>query len=38
VLGVPPAYLPVAPIIVGHPQAVPPAVPRKPPEIRWIGG
>ncbi len=38
VLGVPAAYLPVAPIIVGHSQGVPPPVPRKPPEIRWIGG
>ncbi len=37
VLGVPPGYLPVAPIIVGHPQGVPTPVPRKPPEIRWIG-
>jgi nitroreductase len=36
-LGVPASYLPVAPIIVGHPQGSPPAVPRKPPEIRWIG-
>jgi len=31
-----PAYRPVAPIIVGHPKSTPPAVPRKPPEIRWI--
>jgi len=38
VLGVPPAYLPVAPIIVGHPRGAAPPVPRKPPEIRWIGG
>lgn len=37
VLGVPPEYLPVAPIIVGHPQGEPPPVPRKPPQIRWIG-
>ena len=36
-LGVPPSYLPVAPIIVGHPDGATPAVPRKPPEIRWIG-
>jgi len=38
VLGVPPGCLPVAPIIVGHPERMPPAVPRKPAEIRWIGG
>ncbi len=37
VLGVPTAYPPVAPIIVGHPQGVAPPVPRKPPEISWIG-
>lgn len=36
VLGVPADYLPVAPIIVGHPQSPVAAVPRKPPEIRWI--
>ena len=29
-------YMPVAPIIVGHPKAAPPAVPRKEPEIHWI--
>lgn len=37
-LGIPSEYLPVAPIIVGHPEGAAPAVPRKPPEIRWIGG
>ena len=37
VLGLPKDYLPVAPIIVGHPQGAEPAVPRKPPEIGWIG-
>ena len=36
-LGLPEAYLPVAPIIAGYPQASVPAVPRKEPEIRWIG-
>jgi nitroreductase len=36
-LELPVAYLPVAPIIVGHPKTVPPPVPRKEPEIRWIG-
>jgi nitroreductase len=36
-LDLPPGYLPVAPIIVGHPKALPPQVPRKPAQIRWIG-
>jgi nitroreductase len=36
-LGLPPAYRPVAPIIVGHPKSEPAPVPRKEPEIRWIG-
>jgi len=36
-LKLPTAYKPVAPIIVGHPKAAPPPVPRKEPEIRWIG-
>jgi nitroreductase len=36
-LGLPAAYLPVAPLIVGHPAATPAPVPRKPPEVRWIG-
>jgi len=35
-LGLPPACLPVAPLIVGHPKSAPPPVSRKPPEIRWI--
>jgi nitroreductase len=30
-------YKPVAPIIVGHPRSTAAAVPRKEPEIRWIG-
>ena len=37
VLDLPPGYEPVAPIIVGHPQAQPAAVARKPPDIRWLG-
>lgn len=37
-LGLPEAFLPVAPIIIGHPRAFPPPVERKVPEIRWIGG
>jgi len=36
-LKLPAAYKPVAPIIVGHPKAAPPPVPRKPPEIRFVG-
>jgi nitroreductase len=36
-INLPPAYLPVAPIIVGYPVSFPPSVPRKPAEIRWIG-
>ncbi len=36
-LDLPAPYLPVAPIIVGHPQSWPSPVPRKQPEVRWIG-
>jgi nitroreductase len=36
-LNLPAKYVPVAPIIVGHPKSAPSAVPRKEPEIRWIG-
>jgi len=36
-LGLPANNVPVAPIIVGHPKSPPPPVPRKEPEIRWIG-
>ncbi len=36
-LGLPAIHLPVAPIIVGHPQSPPPPVPRKEPTIRLIG-
>lgn len=36
-LGLPEAYLPVAPIIVGYPKSAVPPVPRKEPEIHWIG-
>ena len=35
-LKLPAAYKPVAPIIVGHPRSLPPPVPRREPEIRWI--
>jgi nitroreductase len=36
-LGLPQSWVPVAPIIVGHPASLPPPVPRREPEIRWIG-
>jgi nitroreductase len=36
-LGLPANYVPVAPMIVGHPKSAPPPVTRKEPEIRWIG-
>ncbi len=36
-LGLPAAWVSVAPIIVGHPKGVPAPVARKKPEIRWIG-
>lgn len=37
ILGVPEAWVPVAPIIVGRPKVAPPPVPRKEPEILWVG-
>lgn len=36
-LDLPAAWVSVAPIIVGHPNALPPLVPRKTPEVRWLG-
>ena len=36
-LNLPANYVPIAPIIVGHPKFAPPPVPRKEPEIRWVG-
>jgi nitroreductase len=36
-LGLPATSVPVAPIIVGHPKTEIAPVPRKEPEIRWIG-
>lgn len=35
-VGLPLAYVPVAPIIIGHPRRKPAAVPRKAPNIRWL--
>jgi|SRR5665213_972651 len=36
-LGIPGSWVPVAPIIVGYPTAPRAGVPRKAPEIRWVG-
>jgi nitroreductase len=36
-LGLPDAWVPVAPIIAGRPKAMPPLVPRQEPEVRWVG-
>ncbi len=36
-LRLPDSCLPVAPIVVGRPKSQPPLVPRKEPQIRWIG-
>jgi nitroreductase len=35
-LSLPATWVPIAPIIVGHPKAAPPPVLRREPEIRWI--
>ena len=37
-LDLPEEWLPVAPIIVGHPQQQPMAVPRRAPDARWFVG
>jgi len=37
VLQLPETYVPIAPIIIGRPKTFPAAVPRKRPEISWIG-
>jgi nitroreductase len=37
-LGIAPTHVPVAPIILGRPRQSPLAPPRRPPEIRWMGG
>ncbi|WP_454914902.1 nitroreductase family protein [Xanthobacter sediminis] len=36
-LDLPAPCVPVAPLIVGHPKAAPPPVPRDPPQVRWVG-
>jgi len=35
-LGLPPGCIVVAPIIVGHPRALPEVVPRQKPQINWL--
>jgi nitroreductase len=35
--GLPEAWIPVAPIILGHPKSVTAPVPRKAPDIHWLG-
>lgn len=36
-LGLPSAYIPIAPIIVGHPKGAVPSSSRREPEVRWLG-
>lgn len=36
-IGLPSSYIPIAPIIVGHPKQAATPVPRNEPEIHWIG-
>lgn len=36
-LGLPASWVPVAPIILGHPKSATAPVPRKAPEIHWVG-
>jgi nitroreductase len=36
-LGLPATFIPVAPLIIGRPKSPPPPVPRKAPDIHWIG-
>jgi nitroreductase len=36
-LGLPAAWVPVAPLILGHPRTAPAPVPRREPTIRWVG-
>jgi nitroreductase len=35
-LDLPAGWVPVAPVIVGHPKNLPPAAPRKEPKVRWV--
>jgi hypothetical protein len=35
--GLPASWVPVAPIIVGHPKTAMPPVPRTAPVVRWVG-
>lgn len=36
-LELPAAWVPIAPIIVGHPKTVPPEIAHKDPVVRWVG-
>ena len=36
-LGLPAAWVSVAPVIIGYPKALPPAKPRNEPQVRWVG-
>ena len=36
-LDLPKAWVPVAPIIVGRPKSIPVDIPRKAPDVRWVG-
>jgi nitroreductase len=36
-LEIPTHHVPVAPVIVGYPKAIPADVPRREPEVRWLG-
>lgn len=36
-LGIANDQLPIAPIIIGYPQTIPPPTPRQQPAIRWLG-
>jgi nitroreductase len=37
ILGLPDTWVPAAPIVVGHPDVLPPPVPRKQPKVLWVG-
>lgn len=36
-IGLPRAWLPIAPIVVGHPRHLPPPPPRREPDVTWYG-
>lgn len=35
-IGLSDSHTPIAPIIIGHPESIPPAVPRNAPKITWL--